>query len=228
MLLNTIRQWLKQLVDWEKRVIMRYEDWVFESSFDPAHVHGAILHWIDRKEPNTWDAELARLYPAPKRPKNKYVLGLVHGEHITLWARPDYGTFLVFFFRFVGSFDGRIVGTPDGSMIAGTYGLSVFGRGFVFWRLINEFVLLCLINLAFLTSILMAVLGLGAIIDDLFVLDFSVNLRPFVALALVAFSPAPVLFVWFFFKVHNWIDSSARRTVHQFLDWISKYSQPLT
>ena len=228
MLLNTIRQWLKQLVDWEKRVFLGYQYWVVECPFDAAQVRAAVVHYVDRKQQDTWGADLARFIPLPKLPGKKHVLGVIDGNYITLWARPPYDVFLLFPSRYIGSFVGQIVETAEGSVITGRYGLTAFGQGFGFFRWTVEYVLLGFINLCLVVWSLGIMIGLALSAHSIFVTGTSDEALPFVAVGFVVILPFPVLLLWLVTGLWNWIDSSARRTVHLFLEWISKYSQPST
>ncbi len=223
MLLNTIRQWLKQLVDWEKRVFLGYQHWVFECPFEAAQVRAAVVRYVDRKQQNTWGADLARFIPLPKLPGKKHVLGIIDGNCITLWARPTYDVFLLFPSRYIGSFVGQIVETANGSVITGRYGVTAFGLGFGFWRWTVEYVALGLINLFLVIWSLVIMIGLGLMAHSILVTGTSDQALPFVALGFFVARPLPVLLLWLVTGFWKWLDSSSRRTVHLFLEWISTY-----
>ena len=223
MLLNRMRQWPNQLVDWEKRVFLGYQHWVFECSFEAAQVRAAVVRYVDRKQQDTWGADLARFIPLPKLPRKKHVLGVIDGNGITLWARPAYDVFLLFPSRYVGSFVGQIIETADGSVITGRYGLTAFGQGFGFFRWTVEYLLLGFINLCLVVWSLGIMIGLGLLAHSILVTGTSDQALPFVAVGFVVILPFPVLLLWFVTGFYKWLDSSSRRTVYLFLEWISAY-----
>lgn len=214
----------ERLLAWERRIILRCEDWVFESPFEAEQIRTAIADHVDRKERKSWTTALARVLPLPKWPGNRHVLGILEGHNLVLWARPSYDVFLLFPERYVGCFVGHIEASHDGSVICGRYGPVDHFAAIDARFDAGKDVILGIVNLVQALWSLVIIFAFVGSLYELFAEGSSDPALALLPVAFLLFLPLPLLGFRCFFTFYAWIDGSSRRTTRLFLEWISHYS----